>query len=77
VTPEPGRRPIRAIVFDLDNTLTDFMKMKEAAINGAIDAMIDAGFALPREQLRARVQSIYDVRGLEFQRVFDELLERE
>ena len=77
MTPEPGSRAIRAIVFDLDNTLTDFMKMKEAAINGAIDAMIDAGFALPREQLRQRVQSIYDVRGLEFQRVFDELLERE
>ena len=77
MTSEPGARAIRAIVFDLDNTLTDFMKMKEAAINGAIDAMIDAGFALPREQLRERVRSIYDVRGLEFQRVFDELLERE
>jgi putative hydrolase of the HAD superfamily len=68
---------IRAIVFDLDNTLTDFMKMKEAAINAAIDGMIDAGFRLPREQLRERVRAIYDERGLEFQRVFDELLERE
>ncbi len=68
---------IRAIVFDLDNTLTDFMKMKEAAINAAIDGMIDAGFRLHREQLRARVDAIYGERGLEFQRVFDELLERE
>jgi putative hydrolase of the HAD superfamily len=77
VTTEPRGHAIRAIVFDLDNTLTDFMKMKEAAINGAIDGMIDAGFALPREQLRQRVDAVYSERGLEFQRVFDELLERE
>src|SRR5262245_57899705 len=77
--PDPGAhaRVIRAIVFDLDNTLTDFMRMKEAAIQAAIDGMIDAGFDRPREELRRRVQVIYDERGLEFQRVFDELLERE
>jgi len=68
---------IRAIVFDLDNTLTDFMKMKEAAITAAIDGMIDAGFRLPREQVRERVDAIYREQGLEFQRVFDELLTRE
>lgn len=68
---------IRAIVFDLDNTLTDFMKMKEAAINAAIEGMIDAGFRLPRADLRARVDAIYREQGLEFQRVFDELLQRE
>jgi putative hydrolase of the HAD superfamily len=75
---DPGpERVIRAIVFDLDNTLTDFMRMKEAAIQAAIDGMIDAGFQKSREELRRRVQAIYDVRGLEFQRVFDELLELE
>ena len=68
---------IRAIVFDLDNTLTDFMKMKEAAINAAIDGMIDAGFPLPRPELQARVKAIYDEMGMEYQRVFDELLQRE
>jgi putative hydrolase of the HAD superfamily len=68
---------IRAIVFDLDNTLTDFMRMKEAAINAAIDGMIDAGFRLPPGQLRERVDAIYREQGLEFQRVFDELLQRE
>lgn len=68
---------IQAIVFDLDNTLTDFMKMKEAAIQAAIDGMIDAGFRIRREDLRERVRTIYDELGLEFQRVFDELLERE
>lgn len=68
---------IRAIVFDLDNTLTDFMRMKEASIEAAVDGMIDAGLALSRTEVRQRVQAIYDERGLEFQRVFDELLEKE
>ena len=68
---------IRAIVFDLDNTLTDFMRMKEAAIQAAIDGMIDAGLKVPREELRGRIDAIYKERGLEFQQVFDELLARE
>ena len=68
---------IHAIVFDLDNTLTDFMKMKAAAIDAAIDGMIDAGFKLRRDELRGRVDAIYQEKGLEFQQVFDELLQRE
>ena len=68
---------IRAIVFDLDNTLTDFMRMKNAAIQAAIDGMIDAGLKIPREELRVRIDAIYKERGLEFQQVFDELLARE
>jgi putative hydrolase of the HAD superfamily len=68
---------IRAIVFDLDNTLTDFMKMKEDAIKAAIDGMIDAGLSLPRDAVRARIDAIYQEQGLEYQRVFDELLESE
>jgi putative hydrolase of the HAD superfamily len=68
---------IRAIVFDLDNTLTDFMRMKEAAIQAAVDGMIDAGLDLSRDDLRARIDAIYKELGLEFQRVFDEMLERE
>ena len=44
---------IRAVIFDLDNTLTDFMKMKRAAIDAAVDGMIDAGSAA----IRIRVPS--------------------
>jgi len=68
---------IRAIVFDLDNTLVDFMKMKHDAVEAAIDGMIDAGLGLPREAVRARIDAIYQEQGLEFQRVFDTLLESE
>src|SRR5262245_16504394 len=66
---------IRAIVFDLDNTLTDFMKMKAAAIDAAIDGMIDAGLELPRDAVKQRIDAIYQDQGLEYQRVCDELLE--
>ena len=72
-----GHGLIRAIVFDLDNTLTDFMRMKEDAITAAIDGMIDAGLRLPREAVRARIDAIYQEQGLEYQKVFDQLLESE
>ena len=68
---------IRAIIFDLDNTLTDFMKMKAASIDAAIDGMIDAGLDLPRDAVRTRIDAIYQEQGLEYQRVFDELLTSE
>ena len=68
---------IRAIVFDLDNTLVDFMKMKADAVAAAIDGMIDAGLDLPREAVRSRIDAIYQEQGLEYQRVFDQLLESE
>jgi len=68
---------IRAIVFDLDNTLVDFMKMKAQAVEAAIDGMIDAGLRRSPTELKQRIDAIYLAQGLEYQRVFDELLERE
>ncbi|MDI6804463.1 MAG: TIGR02253 family HAD-type hydrolase [Bacteroidota bacterium] len=65
---------IRAVVFDLDNTLVDFMAMKRQAINGAVDAMIDAGIGLQKVEIHQRIDAIYQERGIEFQKVFDELL---
>lgn len=68
---------IRAIVFDLDNTLVDFMRMKGDAVEAAIEGMIDAGLELPREDIRTRIDAIYKELGLEYQQVLDVLLERE
>ena len=65
---------IRAILFDLDNTLTDFMKMKDASIDAAIEGMIDMGLPMSREQARDRIYAIYDREGIEYQRVFDHFL---
>ncbi|MBF8247424.1 MAG: TIGR02253 family HAD-type hydrolase [Bacteroidetes bacterium] len=68
---------IKAVVFDLDNTLVDFMLMKRQAIDAAINAMRDAGFKLPVDEIRKRIDEIYQVKGMEFQSVFDELLYNE
>ena len=62
---------IRAIIFDLDNTLTDFMKMKRAAIDAAVDGMLDAGLTIPREEVASRIYQVYDREGIEYQQVFD------
>lgn len=65
---------IKAVIFDLDNTLVDFMAMKRQAIDAAIHAMRDAGLQLPVEEIRKRIDAIYEQRGIEFQNVFDQLL---
>lgn len=65
---------INAVVFDLDNTLVDFMAMKRQAIDAAIAAMRDAGLKLPPEEIRQRIDEIYKQKGIEFQNVFDQLL---
>jgi len=66
---------IRAVVFDVDNTLVDFSKFKNASVDAAIDAMIDAGLDLTPQQARARIDQIYEDKGIEFQQVFDEFLQ--
>ncbi|HLP15441.1 MAG TPA: HAD-IA family hydrolase [Bacteroidota bacterium] len=65
---------IKAVVFDLDNTLVDFMAMKRQAIDAAINAMIDAGLKLTCADIQMRINAIYKERGIEFQNVFDQLL---
>ena len=65
---------IHAVVFDLDNTLVDFMKMKTDAISAAVHAMKDAGLTLSSNEIRTRIDRIYKERGIEFQSVFDQLL---
>ena len=65
---------IKAVIFDLDNTLVDFMEMKQQAITAAVHAMRDAGLKLSEDEIRQRIDEIYKQRGIEFQSVFDELL---
>lgn len=65
---------IRAVLFDLDNTLTDFMKMKEEAILAGLAGMIELGLPMTVEEAREHVYRIYDREGIEYQRVFDQFL---
>lgn len=65
---------LRAVIFDLDNTLIDFTAMKERAVESAVDAMIDAGLPMDREEARRKIYAIYEREGIEYQRVFDDFL---
>ena len=65
---------IKAVIFDLDNTLVDFMRMKRLAVSAAIDSMIDAGLRLTQQEAQERIDLIYKEMGIEFQSVFDQLL---
>jgi len=65
---------IKAVVFDLDNTLVDFMKMKRSSIDAAVYAMIDAGLNLTYDEIKAGIEKIYEEKGIEYQLVFDALL---
>lgn len=65
---------IQAVVFDLDNTLVDFMAMKRQAVDAAIAAMMDAGLNLTFDQVKNHIDSIYKELGIEYQQVFDRLL---
>jgi putative hydrolase of the HAD superfamily len=66
---------IKAVVFDLDNTLVDFMAMKRQAIDAAITAMIDAGLNMTVASIKGEIDRIYNEQGIEYQRVFDEMLQ--
>jgi putative hydrolase of the HAD superfamily len=65
---------IKLVIFDLDNTLTDFMRMKDEAINSAVSSMIDAGLDFSGEKINKEIYRIYSEEGIEYQKVFNKLL---
>ncbi len=67
---------IKAVVFDLDNTLMDFMAMKENAIRAAVEAMVDSGLNMDPGDAMGELYAIYDKKGIEYQRVFDSFLKK-
>ncbi|RKZ02028.1 MAG: hypothetical protein DRQ10_00960 [Candidatus Hydrothermota bacterium] len=69
------RTMIKAVIFDLDNTLVDFMRMKTASVRAAAEAMVDAGLNMTAKEVEDKIFEIYDRYGIEFQNVFDKFLE--
>ena len=65
---------IKSVIFDLDNTLLDFMKMKSVSINAAVKAMIDVGMDVDKEEAVNEIFTIYDSKGYEHQEVFNEFI---
>lgn len=67
---------IKAVLFDLDQTLIDFMKMKRLSISNAVDAMIDAGLRMKKATAEKILFALYDRYGIEYQRIFQVFLRR-
>ena len=67
---------ISAIIFDLDNTLLDFVKMKQFAVKASIRAMNEAGLNVDEESGYKDVMELYMSTGWENQLVFDDYLKQ-
>ena len=58
---------IRAIAFDLDNTLLDFMTFKKETAKAAAKAMVAAGLKAKPEVVAKQIFEIYEKYGIEYQ----------
>ena len=68
---------IKAVLFDLDNTLIDFIRMKRLASRAAARAMVDAGLENKDEDLSTRFLEFYYSHGIESDDAFQKFLEKE
>jgi len=59
----------KAITFDLDNTLIDFMLMKKASSNAAAKAMVKAGLNMSVKQAEKELFTEY-IKDIEGEHVF-------
>ena len=67
---------VKAIIFDLDNTLIDFMRIKKSSIDAAIAAMIAAGLRMSKDEATKALFELYDEYGIEYQEIFQKFLEK-
>ncbi|MBH31821.1 MAG: hypothetical protein CMG71_07550 [Candidatus Marinimicrobia bacterium] len=65
---------IKALIFDLDNTLLDFMNMKQQAITAAVDGMMEAGLNIDGREAYDEIMSLYESGGWENQEIFNDFL---
>ncbi len=65
---------LRAIIFDLDNTLVNFWEFKQVSAKEAARAMADAGLEMAPDRAEKLIFSIYEQYGIEYQLTFSELL---
>ena len=66
---------IKAVIFDLDNTLVDFSRLKKEAIRGAVKGMLEAGMEADENFVYDRIFEIYEDKGWEYQTVFNDVIE--
>jgi len=67
---------VKAVLFDLDNTLIDFWKMKRLCSEEAVRAMIDAGLKINEKKGIKKLFEMYDEYGIENQKIFDTFIKK-
>ena len=67
---------IKAVLFDLDNTLIDFMRMKQVSSEAAVRSMIDAGLGIGEKQGLRKLYEMYEDQGIEDQKIFDKFVKQ-
>jgi len=65
---------LKAILFDLDNTLLDFMQFKRETAKAAANAMIKSGVQEKEKVLYDKIFKIYEEKGIEYQHTFSDIL---
>jgi len=66
---------MKAVIFDLDNTLLDLKRMKNYCIEASVDAMIDAGLMMVKDEAVKLLHDMY-WKKIEDQRIFQKFLRR-
>lgn len=67
---------IKAIIFDLDNTIIDFQTMKHKCCEKAVKAMIKAGLKTSYKKAYAELFELYSYHGIEDHEIFNKLLKK-
>jgi putative hydrolase of the HAD superfamily len=65
---------IKAVIFDIDNTIVDFLEMKKRSLGPAVDAMIAKGLKMKKEAALRKIYEIYKIYGMEYKLIFQEFL---
>ena len=68
---------MKAIFFDLDNTLIDFLQMKKEACKAAAQAMVNAGLKMDQNEAYQKIMKTYFEVGIESNNAFTEFLKKE
>ncbi|MDP1696120.1 MAG: TIGR02253 family HAD-type hydrolase [archaeon] len=67
---------IKAVLFDVDNTLIDFWRMKKEACRAAIEAMISVGLKMSEKDALKLLYELYEIHGIESQRIFQKFTKK-
>jgi len=67
---------IKAVLFDLDNTLVNFIRFKKICIEAAIDSMIKSGLGISKSRARKIFNELFKEINLDDRKIFQKFLRK-